>query len=111
MVARGDVGQVRGLPALERRDRAAYARLAHEGDLPSLAKKKVSFRDMSGMIKNAFDALWDEREKKMGIEKLLNAVYDNADPHAAAPVAAVPGHGVLPRSKAAARQCFEVLAC
>ena len=43
---------------------------------------------MSGMIRNAFDALWDEREKKMGIEKLLNAVYDNADPHAAAPVVA-----------------------
>ena len=68
----------------------ARVAMAGEGDLPSLAKKKVSFRDMSGMIRNAFDALWDDREKKMGIEKLLNATYDNADPHAAAPVAAAP---------------------
>ena len=66
----------------------ARVAMAGEGDLPSLAKKKVSFRDMSGMIRNAFDALWDEREKKMGIEQLLNATYDNADPHAAAPVVA-----------------------
>ena len=66
----------------------ARVAMAGEGDLPSLATKKVSFRDMSGMIRNAFDALWDEREKKMGIEKLLNATYDNADPHAAAPIVA-----------------------
>ena len=68
----------------------ARVAMAGEGDLPSLAKKKVSFRDMRDLIRGAFDALWNEREKKMGIEKLLHAVYDNADPHAAAPVAAAP---------------------
>ena len=34
----------------------ARVAMAGEGDLPSLAKKKVSFRDMRDLIRGAFDA-------------------------------------------------------
>ena len=58
--------------------------LASEPELPRLATKSVTWKDLSKLIKNEFKRIFRSRARKLGIEKLMQAdVFDNVpDPPA-----------------------------